>query len=385
MLKVLGLILELNPFHNGHRYFIKKAIEEINPDVTIAVVSSSFTMRGEPVILDKFTKTKLLLNEGIDIVLELPLIYANNSSDFFTNNAISILKSFNVTDICFGAEDDNLNHLYDILKITQSKLFFNLTKDNLDKGYSYTTASLKALKELTDDENIIFNYPLPNNTLAIGYLKAINNSTITPHVIKRIDNNYYDTSIVNNKFNSASAIREAIKNNQNIKDEVFYDYDFYNPFELELRLFLLLKYFLLSKHDYNSFALVNEGIENRILSFIDNDSFDSFISNVQTKRYPINKIKRTILNMILEVPKKFEHNLNIHNDYCYLRIMGLSDEGKKYLSKLPKSTKNLLITSFKNISNEIAQFELKATKLYGLLVNKPLLYKEEYNIPFRKE
>lgn len=105
---VLGLIVEYNPFHNGHIYHIQKAKELINPDYTIAVMSSSFVQRGEPAIMDKWTRSKIAVENGIDLVIELPFVYACQSADYFAKGAIDLLNAVGVTDLCFGSEEGHI-------------------------------------------------------------------------------------------------------------------------------------------------------------------------------------------------------------------------------------------------------------------------------------
>lgn len=383
MKKILGLILELNPFHLGHEYFINEAKKIVNPDVTIAVVSSNFTMRGEPTVMDKFQKTKLLIDNNIcDLVMELPFISCINSSDYFTYNSISILKDLKVTDICFGAEVDNINILYDIINILKTDQYNHILKEYLNKGFSYATSSFKAIQTITDNIDILKNYPLPNNTLAIGYLKAIEGTNITPHLIKRIDNDYYESQVNETGFSSARALRNALDNNENINKYIpifSYNFSFYKPFVLNNNLYYLLKYRLL-KEDLNNISGVNEGIENRLQNFIYLNSYEEYVRNVQTKRYQENKIKRLILNILLNIPKKMENTFSY-----YLRIMGMNAIGKKYINTLPKDIKNNIITSFKNNNNEIVKIELTSTKLYGIICNNNELYNEEFKVPYRKD
>lgn len=162
MKKVLGLILELNPLHNGHKYFIEKAINEIKPDVIVAVTSTNFTMRGELSVINKFEKVQKLLQLGIDIILELPFIGAVCSADYFAYNSIYSLNKLNVTDIVCGVELNDINKLNYLDEITSSDNFNNNVKDFLSNGYSYSTACNKALQMITDDEELIINYSLPN-------------------------------------------------------------------------------------------------------------------------------------------------------------------------------------------------------------------------------
>lgn len=383
MKKVLGIVLELNPFHLGHEYFIKEAKKIVNPDVTISVISSNFTMRGDPMVIDKFSKTKMLIdNDLCDLVLELPFISGVNSSDYFTSNSINILKSFKITDLCFGAETDDINILYKIIDLLESSNYQTELKNYLDKGFSFSTSSFKAIQNITDDLEIIKNYPLPNNTLAIGYLRALRGTSIVPHIIKRIDNDFYDDTINNSGFCSASALRKAITENKTINDfvpEYVRNYNILNPKMLNDNLFYLLRYRLL-KDDFKDVSLVYEGIENRLQSFINSKDYDEFTRNVQTKRYPENKIKRLILHILLDISSKLDYQY-----IYYLRILGMNSIGKKHVSTLPKETKEKIITSFKNKNDEIVKIELTSTKLYGIISNNYDLYKEEYNIPYRKD
>ena len=161
MKKILGLILELNPYHNGHKYFIEKAKEIVNPDITIAIVSSSFMMRGDPMIMDKFSKTKILLDENIDLILELPTVSGVNNSDYFCENTVNILKKFNITDLCFGAETENIEDLNKLVELNTSLEFNSLIKNYLNKGFSYSTAANKTILELTNNLDIASSFALP--------------------------------------------------------------------------------------------------------------------------------------------------------------------------------------------------------------------------------
>ena len=170
--KILGLVLEINPFHTGHKYFIDKAIEIIKPDYVIAIVSPSFSMRGDVSIMDKFTKTELLLDNNIDLVLELPFIGCNASSDYFAINAIKALSKFNITHFACGGECDDINILNDLSDITNSQEFNNYVNKYLQLGYSYSLANNKALLEYTNNLDYINNFSLPNNRLALSYINS---------------------------------------------------------------------------------------------------------------------------------------------------------------------------------------------------------------------
>ena len=386
MKKVLGLILELNPFHNGHKYFIEQAKKEVNPDITVAIITSSFSMRGEVSLIDKFTKADLCMQEGIDLVLELPFLYANNSADYFAYSAISILNEAGITDLAFGTCIDSIDKLQRIYQYTLSDSYNCLLKSFLDKGNSYPNSALKAFMEVCDDKELINNFTLPNNTLAISYLKAIDlvNKSIIPHSIKRIDNMYYDKSLSNTSYTSATFLREALKKKEDISKYIFYSYDFVDEKEANNNLYQLLKYNLITKDvkAYENIASVNEGIENRLININDCESYDSFLENAATKRYPLNRLKRLVLNILLDTNKKYE---NMNSYLPYLRILRTNDLGLKQI-KNKKCITNIS-KAFKEIDDdlkEILDFELKVTKLYDLITNKNI-YKEEFIFGVKNE
>ncbi len=384
MKKVLGLILELNPYHNGHDYFIKEAIKKVKPDIVIVVTSGNFTMRGEVSVLDKFSKTRLLLENNIDLVLELPFISAIHSADLFSLNALSILNKFKITDLAFGVELNNLDKLKTMQKLIDSDSFNAQIKEYLEKGFSYSNSALKAISELTKDLEIIENFTLPNNTLAIQYLRSIEklNKRINIHPIKRIENNYYDKEATS-YIASATSLRNLINQDECITKYIpnfKTKFSLAKPKDIEDNLFKLIKYqfMSLSEKEILNILGMNEGIENRIKNFLaTSTTYEQLVNNIQTKRYTHNKIKRLLLHLVMKTNKIYENKSTY-----YLRMLGANKNGLAYINKLPKSTKEKIITSFKNLeNNKLVQTELKATKLYCLLTNKNSLNLEEFKIP----
>ncbi len=380
-MKVLGLILELNPFHHGHAYFISEAIRKVKPDVTIAVLSSNFSMRGEVMVSSKWARAKALLEHQVDIILELPLLATVTSADYFCFNAVKTLSLMNITDLAFGVELDDLNILKKMQAIANLPTYENLLKEYLNKGLSYSGASNKAIFLLSNDEVIRHNFSLPNNTLALGYLKAIDkiNPQINVTLIKRLANQYYDKTISDKIYNSATALRELLKNNQDITPYVPKQTNYYNPKQSEAKLFDYLSYLLMT-HEASYFTKilgVDEGIENRFLEIVKKArTYDEFISLAQTKRYPINRIKRLIINIVLNISKE-----STKQNHYYLRLLAFNDNGSKYFKCLPQEIKKQIITSFKNNDNYLVKTELKASKLYSLLVDDKELYLNEFRNP----
>lgn len=382
-MKVLGLVLELNPFHNGHKYFIEEAKRLIEPDVTIAVVSSSFSMRGDVMVMDKWTKAKLALSQGIDLVLELPFLGAVNSADYFCYNAIKILTSFKITDLAFGAELADLAKLKQIKDLIKTKVYNITIKEYLDKGFSYSNSSYKAIKAITNDQEIIDNFTLPNNTLAFGYLNSLEKLGEAPSitVIKRINNNYYDEEVNATLINSATSLRNMLAKNETIdRYTPGISYSYFNPEVSKQKLLTLLQYQFTLKDigEWPNIMGVSEGIEQRFANFIfQAQSYDDFVGFVKTKRYPPNRIKRLILYMLLGVSK--EHENQPHH---YLRILAMNQVGKNYVNTLPLALKKQIITSFKKLNNDLVNYELKASKLFGIINEKPNIYLQEFQVPY---
>ena len=370
---ILGLILELNPFHSGHKYFIEEAKKKVNPDLTVAIVSTSFTMRADISVIDKFEKAKLLSTCGVDLVLELPFVYANNSADFFAESSLKILNDAHITHLAFGTEIDDLADLIKIKDITKNITYNENIKKYLSLGNSYSSSCLKAFMEETDNNYLINNFSLPNNTLALAYLGAIDkiNKDIIPCSIKRIGDNYFDKEI-NSDITSATALREKISKKENIDNYIFYSYDFIDINSSYEKLYDLLKYSLISS-SLDNIKGVSEGIDKRMLSFYDKKTYFEFVENVKTRRYSENRIKRLILNILLQIDKSYE---NMQEYATYIRPLYANKDGLKLLKDKDIITSPTQIDK-NNPVYPILAYELKATKLYEILTGKEI-YKKEF-------
>ena len=386
-MKVLGLILELNPPHNGHKYFIDKAKELVKPDLVVAVISTNFSMRGDISVINKFDKTRLCLDLGIDIVLELPYTACVASADYFCSNAVKMLDAFGVTDIAFGAELDDIEALRTLKDYYNSPKFNEAIETYLEAGFSYSNACNKALLSLTKDLNLIENFSMPNNTLAIQYINVIDKineetkNKINITLVKRIDNNYFDEEATSN-IASATAIRKLMMENRDYSKYIIDNgLEYIDLREAYLRLFTIIKStFILKKdiYDVHNYLGIKEGIENRIDNVCDiSTSYDELVENSCTKRYTPNYIRRLLLHIILKVPQ-------IEQTVENYRVLGFNKKGEEHIKELDKEVKSKIITGFKSLLTSESAIELKATKLYGLLSGNEKLYLEEYQIPIKK-
>ena len=224
-MKILGLIVEYNPFHQGHLYHINKAKQLIKPDVTIVIMSGHFVQRGEPAISNKWTRAGVAIKNGIDLVIELPFVYSVQSADYFAQGAIELLAKLKVTDIVFGSECGNINIFKDIaftIKNNQ-KNYDNLVKKQMNQGLRYPDACNQALSILMNK-----TVTTPNDLLGLAYVKEVinHNYPIELHCIKRT-NDFHSLDI--ESISSASAIRHALKNKIDISNQ-FCNYEDYQEF-----------------------------------------------------------------------------------------------------------------------------------------------------------
>ena len=206
---VIGLVVEYNPFHNGHLHHIQEIDKLFEDNIKIAVMSGDFVQRGEPSLINKFEKTKIALSQGIDIVIELPVFYSSQSAEIFAKGSVSLLDKLSCSHIVFGSESNDLDKLKKIASLSLTDEFTKALKEFLDKGFSYPTAFSKA----TSDEKFG-----SNDILALEYIKAIEtiDSKIEACCIKREKTGYYDDEKDN--FASASYIRKVLLDSNETKE-----------------------------------------------------------------------------------------------------------------------------------------------------------------------
>ena len=377
-MKVIGIVVEYNPFHNGHLYQINKIKELYKDSLIIVCMSSTFTQRGEISIINKWDKTKIALNHGVDIVIELPYIYSTQSSDIFAKNSIQLLNKLHIDTLVFGSERDNIEDLINNAKIQLNNKEFNTkVKEYMDDGINYPTALNNALKALNGS---IIN--TPNDLLALSYIKEIikNNYNIDIKNIKRT-NDYHDIES-NDNIISASNIRNKLINKINIKDSVPNDvYELLKNKNINNKYFDYLKYKITSEYDLNKYLDVDEGLHTRIKNVIDkSNSLEELIQNIKTKRYTYNKISRMLNHILCSLTKEEVTSIK---DLEYIRILGFTNNGQKYLNSIKKDIKIPILNKYDTKKYKALEIEKRITNIYSLIyedINK----KEIENEPIKK-
>lgn len=392
-LKVLGIVAEYNPFHNGHKYHLEEAKKITNSDYVIAIMSGSFTELGNIAIYDKFTRAKLAIENGVDMVIELPTIYANSSAEYFSSAAINLLDKLGIVDsVCFGAETDNiqdLNTIADIF-INNEDTIWEKIRENLKTGISMAKSRQIALEGYLDKNlrNIISK---PNNILGIEYLKALKKiqSNIAPYIIERNSVNHNAIDTTNNSiYASATYIRKEIQdgNVENIKNYVpenTYNIISSNKPTYNEDMFSLLRYKINSMdvNELKNIFEVTEGLENKIIKANNiSTSYEELVKNIKSKRYVESKIRRILVNILLDITKDlYTHNISYNNLYAH--VLAISDNGSNILSNISRTSSIPVITSISEAKlsslvdkdiESLLKLDILASNVYSLVNNENL-------------
>lgn len=376
MSKVLGIIAEYNPFHNGHLFHLNESKKLTGSSYTVAIMSGNFTQRGSTSIIDKWSKAKSAIECGIDLVIELPVLYSISSAENFAEGAVKILDSLKVVDyISFGAETADINSLSTIADILseEPREYKNLLSNELKKGLSYPKARENALMMYLNDvkkySNILSS---PNNILGIEYLKALKkyNSIIQPVALPRHESGHNDLNYHGN-IASSTALRNIAKNNgfdilrrlmpepsytnlvENIKiGHVVSDL---SVFEKEI-IFNLRK---MSTYEISQLPDVSEGLEFAIKNAANScNSIVEFLNIIKSKRYTSTRIQRILLYSLLGITKK-DIALS-KKTQPYIRVLGFNNRGKYLISEVSKANPKLnIITSVKKFTDKNLNRNLK--------------------------
>ena len=375
----IGLIAEYNPIHNGHIYQIKE-IKRLYPDsIIILITNSYFTQRGDISIINKWNKTKIVLDNNIDLVIELPFPYATQSADIFAKGALKILNFLQIDTLIFGSESNDINKLKKLASTQlNNKKYDEKVKTYLNQGINYPTAMSNSLKDILG-----YTTSSPNDLLGISYIKEIirNNYKINTVSIKRtID---YHSKIASKKIASATLIRTLIREKKDITNYIpKYQTDyFYQNLSLE-SYFPYIKYKIITSKNLAIYKTVDEGIENRINKVINSvNSWKELVEKIKNKRYTYNKINRMLIHILTNFTKDEYSNLNID----YIRVLGFSQKGRLYLNQIKKDLKVPLITNYKPNLSPLLDIEFRVAKIYSLPLNKNIIEKEYKQPPIYKK
>ena len=427
-MKIVGLITEYNPFHNGHQYHIEEAKRITGADSVIVVMSGDYVQRGTPAIMPKRLRAEMALRCGASAVFELPVCYATGSAEIFAQGAVSLLDSLGIVDsLCFGSECNDLEKLSQIadLLYQEPEGYRQTLQSGLRQGLSYPAARERAVASCIDLSDCAFLLSNPNNILGIEYLKALKklHSSIRPYTIERKTSHYHDTAL-RDEFSSASAIRTLLSySGSSIHTDTvgrtFENTEFINIFsELEnqvpaccLELLkdynrvlypiyqndfsLILKYKLLNKRpeDLLRYVDVSQELASRICSHL-NDFFNykQFRELLNTKEVTQTRINRALLHIMLGIKKERMEEYQTEGYHFYARLLGFRKDRERLLPAIAKkSILPLLIRTadaydLTDIGKKMLFQDILASNLYTSVITDKYktAFANEYNQPVIK-
>lgn len=380
-MKANAIICEYNPFHNGHKYQID-CVKRQNDNAVVAIMSGNFTQRGDVAIKDKFCRAEYALNNGIDLVVELPTVFATANAEVFAKAGVKIADSLGcVENLCFSTEIGNDKYLTMIADAFSDEEFNNSVKEFMNTGTYYPKAVEYTLEKLYSSEvaEIIRE---PNNVLGIEYLKALKSTEISPMIITRIGVGHNESKCVENITNAGN-IRKMVINGQSGFEKYMpekMDFSDFGCIE-KLEKVLIYKLRCMSAQDFAQLPDVNEGLENRFVEAVRSyNSISEILDFVKTKRYTMARLRRILIHALLGVTKAEEAQ-----SVPYIRVLGFNKKGQELLSEIKAKGKLPLITNvadgYKNLdknAKRIFDIDVLATDLYSLATNEIKSTKDDF-------
>jgi predicted nucleotidyltransferase len=411
-MSTLGIIAEYNPFHNGHLYHLQKSKELSSADYSIAVMGGNFLQRGEPALWNKWTRTKMALLAGIDLVIELPFVFASQDSHGFAQAGIRLLDSLGVVDyIAFGCENEQIETFVNLAKLirTEPPYFKKVIKEGVKKGDSFPKIREKAITSFyqkyaknlpnTSLDEVREFLNKSNNILALEYIIALQDlkSSIKPIPIKRIGSRYLEDNL-EGQYSSATAIRKIIAqsyysdiNNANLLERLkstipdssyqIIREEFQNGFNpillscFEQSIFSKLRSMDIA--DIKKINGIQEGLENKLKkAAISTGSIEDLLIAVKSKRYTHTRIQRILIHSLIGLTKREVQKFNRCGP-LYCRVLGMTKKGRLILKKAKSNSKLPLVLKLSNfyqqhkkLENEVIlkmlDYDILATNLYVL-------------------
>lgn len=400
-MQACGLIVEYNPFHNGHAFHIEASRKASGADCLIAVMSGSFLQRGEPAIIDKFHRTKAALSAGADIVLELPYVYAVQSSDLFARGSVQTLHEIGVSNICFGSESGDISRFtnsYDVLQQKQS-VYQTTLQEKLHLGLSFPEASRYAYQKIGLAASEM-DLTKPNNILGFSYVKAIldDKLPIDPLTITRIKNAYHDQAITGS-IASATSIRKELIGKEDISETAASALPEVTILQLRAykqqaavwhsweNYFQLIHYRVMTMTEDELAAIhgVDEGLENRIKKTArDTTSFYEWIKKIKTKRYTWTRLQRVFAHILTNTTKDDVQQFVSDETVPYVRLLGMTKTGQSYLNARKKDMDVPLISTLAGTESRLLSIEEKASHAYYSIIppkKRQAFYHQELQPP----
>ncbi len=417
-MKVVGLITEYNPFHNGHKYHIEEAKKVTGADYVIAVMSGNYVQRGTPAVIDKYSRTKMALSNGVDLILELPVCYATASAEYFAHGAVSLLNRLGIVDyLCFGSECGDISLLEEAAAflLNTPPSFDEHLQAYLREGLTYPAARGKALQHYLEEQHPDHSAALvnvltePNNILGIEYMKALRrlDSKITPKTIQRISAHYHDLDLSKEEstaftISSATAIRRAIFSKglktdsyfeeiyHSVPTDVFHELKKHHQMKYPISeedFSQVIKYKLLyeSKQTLCEYLDISEDLADRFKKYSSSTkTISELAQDLKTKNLTLTRVNRAMLHMLLNIKTKTVEEYNRMGYTQYARVLGVKQEASHLLRKIEHNEGIPIITKVSKAERQLSPIAfgmLKEDILAAHLYNQVVYEKYGTTIP----
>lgn len=389
-MKKLAIISEFNPFHNGHKYLIDKAKEFTKTDLAISLMSGDFVQRGEASLIDKYSRAEAALDNGFDLVIEMPNFISLQSAEFFSYKSIELLNKLKIDYLAFGIENLDSEKFLEISAkiINNNELVEELTKNFIDSKHSFTEARYLALKKFLGVDDFISS----NNILALEYIRSISkiNPQIKPIPIRRLGANNQDLNIKDEKFASSTSIRRNLSGN--IKKLMPYSSyqklkDFQENYKIasKEKLFDIFKYKLMIEESPIKDSLCyEEGLDNYFRQLLKNNpSYEEFINLAVSRRNTKARVKRLMINYILN-----NHKYLNEIDFNFVKVLAFNEKATRIFRDIKEDLRIVIRKSdIENLSSDdllIYENMVKASNLYSLLIERDFNSDFTRNISIKK-
>lgn len=391
-MKKIGIVVEYNPFHNGHLYQIQKIKEKFGKDCFISVVmSGDFVQRGEVSFLNKWEKTKIALENEVDLVVELPVYYAIQNAEIFSKMAVKILDYLGMEIQVFGAENDEIKIFEEIVTLQKSKEYNKKIQEKIKLGNNYILSQRKILEEYGYRDFI-----KSNNILGLEYVRAIlqDKLNIKPYIIKREISEYNEEKVEDEReqFVSASFIRKIFDSKDEKKMIELKKYipknihkflinKMYNKNieykNIKNEFLKLVKYRMViddKKKILEIFDMTDQLYSRIFNAILNSTNYETFLKKIKAKNISLKRIDRILLNILLDI-RKVDENID------YIRVLGFNDIGREYLKKLKKEGKDKIFVNWKDIekNNKINSRKIQVEKNVFVFKEMILNEKEKLN------
>ena len=369
-MKVIGIVAEYNPLHNGHVYQIEYAKKELQADAIVVVLAGNFLQRGLPAVMERTLRAKAAVDAGADVVFEMPTVVATSSANDYALGSIALLHHCGVvTDLLFGCEngsdDDFLRAAKAIEELEGTDAFSDAINEYKSKGCSFAEARAKAICKMKPELSEAF-LSAPNNTLGIEYVRALLHfkSDIAPHALPRIGAQHGSYKATN-EYASASFIRDCLAKGDDVAAFVpeatkHLLYDVTAPLLYPDDFSLLMHQRLLEEDSFQRYLDCNKDISNKICNNRDAFvSYNSFAQLLKSKDLELSRIQRILTHILLRISDNHRNLLHRMNYETYLHLLAFSNQGKILLKEMKKTAHLPLFQSPKEAQQKLSQVQQK--------------------------